>query len=120
MTLEYEITADDYGAFWTYHHEHRAATRRTVRWLQFLCPAMWLILEFQSVRDGQYGSLTFFALLSLVWILALPACYRWSIRRNVKRMAAEGLCRGSIGRQELMAFEDGLTVSNSFSETTTR
>lgn len=35
-------------------------------------------------------------------------------------MAVEGLCRGSVGKQELTVLDDGVTVSNPFFETRTR
>jgi hypothetical protein len=90
MEVEFDLTVDDKVRFNEYHCEHSPAIRR-VKWFSILAGpiAMGLIGIVEYFRYESFTPLIIFWTLGILYGLAMPAYWRWSIRRRTRKLLTE-------------------------------
>ncbi len=128
MTVEYEMTPEDWVAFNLYHHRRSPTARRRYLWSWlfpagvwlFVCTALWHLAD----RGRGTPLQTFLALLPLfvaapIYLLWYPWAYRRNLRRIVAGMMSEGKNRRLFGRHRVTISPDGIAESGEFGQSTT-
>ena len=115
IILEYELSPEDYADWMSFHSARSAFHRGHRRKALLLVPALWLTL---TVLGGlSISGLVTWSLFTAVWMAVLPPYLRWYTRRSVRRLAEQGLTRGSVGPHRLVVDERGIIETTPFSET---
>lgn len=114
ITLEYELTPEDYAEWISFHSGRSPFHRRYRRNALLLVPAIWLAITL-------LGGVTAFELLtwvvfSAIWLGLVPPLLRWQTRRNTTKLAQQGFSRGSVGPHRLRIDERGIVDATPFSE----
>lgn len=128
MTVEFELTPDDWVAFNLYHHRRSPTARR--RYLRsWLFPAaVWLlgcmVLWYLADRGRGTPLQTFLALLPLfvaapIYLLWYPWAYRRNLEKIVAGMVSEGTNRQLFCRHRVTISPDGIAESGEFGRSTT-
>lgn len=128
MTVEYEITKDDVGAFNLYHHRHSPTARRQYLRAWFIpafvglliCSGIWYLADRERGTQWQ----TFLDLLPLfsfgpLYLLYFPWAYRRKLRKIVAGMVSEGHNRGLFSHHRVTISPEGITNSGELAQTST-
>jgi hypothetical protein len=114
LVLEYELTPDDYGAFWSYHFQHSRRLRSSTWKAKLIIPGIWLgILLLGGLGMGE---LVVWLVLTLAWIGGITAYLRWAPPRTVRKAARDTLARGCVGPHRLSIDERGVLDATPFYE----
>lgn len=128
MTVEYEMTPDDWVAFNLYHHRRSPTARRRYLRSWFFAAGVWLLgcLALWHLADRGRGTplQTFLALLPLfiavpIYLVWYPWAYRRNLRRTVAGMVSEGRNRRLFGRHRVTISPRGIAECGEFGESTT-
>ncbi len=128
MTIDYELTKDDFRAFNLHHVRHSPTTRRQYlrAWLSF--PVMWLIictaLWYLADRERGTPMKTFIALLPLysgapLYLIYYPWAYRRTLRKTVDGMMSEGRNGGTARKYRVSISPENVTESTDHVQTST-
>lgn len=119
MTIEYELTPDDYAAFAGYHHSQPAAAAGAQRRLRLGFTIAYLVIFLINLALGPTPGDFIWLILAVLWYALMPRFYRANVRRSVHRIAQQGLCRGSVGPHRLAIKTDGISDTTPHYEWTT-
>lgn len=123
MTIEYEITRQDYLNFNLIFLESSKTARRTLLIQRFLGPILFMILSYVVSIDSDISFwywFTVFAIASVGWIIFFPKHTKRTITKRISKMLDEGDNKGLLGRHELSLAEDGIHVVNDYKDSTTK
>lgn len=121
MSIRYNLTLDDYVAF-TDHHYQQAPSQRTQRsrmkWGCFTTAFMLMLLTLAV--DMSRGVISLWPVILLcIAVSALLFTNRYfqnAIRRQARRLYADGSGRGTLGDHELEIHADGIVDRTHYSE----
>lgn len=119
MTIEYELTPDDYAAFAGYHHSQPGSAGGSQRRLRWGFTIAYLVIFAINLARGPTPGDFVWLILAALWYALMPRLYRASVRRGVHRIAQQGLCRGSVGPHRLAVKPEGITDTTPHYEWTT-
>ena len=119
MTIEYDLTADDYAAFAGYHHSQPGSAGGSQRRLRVGFTIAYLVIFAINLALGPTPGDFIWLILAALWYALMPRFYRASARRGVYRIAHQGLCRGSVGPHRLSIKPEGITDTTPHYEWTT-
>lgn len=109
MTIEFEVTPEDYATFGWYHQSQPGPGAATLKRMRFgfvlVCLAVFVISQALGPEPSNYVWL----LLAVLWYALFPAFIRRSARRSMQRIAEQGICRGSVGPHQLTIGAEGIT-----------
>jgi hypothetical protein len=101
-TVRFEFTQEDFIGFNLYHHQHSSATRRLkVQFVLLFLAAGLAGLVFKLIERESPDSLWVVPIACVGGALIYPWTFRWSLRRNVNAMLAEGRNKGLLGQKEI-------------------
>lgn len=122
MKLHYTVTNEAYFDFNIYHFENSASTRKQIRKTRILPPVTWSITAFTFCGYFFYTQQTIpFALpaallvVSVLWYVFYPACFRKSLEKKLKRWMAQGVGKEFIGDFTLELLEDRIRTTDGIS-----
>jgi hypothetical protein len=127
MTVEYQLTPDDFTTFNLYHFNHSPTARRqyyrglllpVVVWL-----SIWALLWYRTYIDSGAPLQAFLDLLPLLvfvplYLLAYPWLRRRTFRQTVSTMANEGSNRDLFGWHRVSVRDEGITEEGQHSRST--
>jgi hypothetical protein len=109
MQVQYQLTIDDLVAFNLHHTRTSQASRRRIRRSQVYGVITVLIVVLLWPRWGLGLRAAFFVGYSLFLLFGFPAYYRWSVRRNAKKLYSGGGDKGALGNHIVSIDEGGVT-----------
>jgi hypothetical protein len=109
MTIEYDLTPADYAAFAAYHHSFPGAAGGSQRRLRYGFAAAYLAIFAVHLATGVRPRDYVWLALAVLWFVFVPRLYQRFVRRNVQRIAEQGLCRGSVGPHRMIVAAEGIT-----------
>ena len=126
--LRYENTMDDTLAFLEFHYAHSPTIRKQrsqLRWGASLCVFLMAFTTCLALSFVQHSPIDLKALMiscslgAVLMFLLMPALTLRSMRRNSRRLFAEGKQQGLLGEHLLEIENDGLTERTDVNETKT-
>ena len=109
MTIEYELTKDDYIGFNMYHIENSEKIKKTIFFQRYI---MSLILPLAPLiivltTNKTFGQWYFyFIMVWVLWVVFYEKNFKRSIKRKLIKMASKGGANGIIGHHKLTLTED--------------
>lgn len=125
MTIDYEMTRQDYINFNMLHMKRSKSARKSINTQRFLAPIIFILIPF-VISWGNSGDIpmwywfTIFGIAAVCWALFYP---KWVQRETIKRinkMLDEGENKGLSGFQKLSLTEEGIHTENEFKEATAK
>jgi hypothetical protein len=117
IVLEYELKPEDYADWMTFHSGRSSLHRGHRTRALLLLPALWLAL---TVWAGpSVSAFIVWALFTTIWVALLPPYLRRQTRGNMRKLAQQGLSRGSVGPHRLVVDERGIVEITPYSENRT-
>ncbi len=104
MTIEYELTTQDFMDFNLYHYHHSASMKRNLLITRTAIPVLFLLvvlLQSHGSKDPDWYGITMAIVFSILWIVLYPKYLDRAIRRNLTKMMKEGKSEGLLGHREL-------------------
>ena len=115
MTLTYELTPDDYAAYCAHHYSRKGGGRRLLTGMRYGVPVFWFLLVLWSALSGHLNWVDWALLvLGLAWLLFFPKWVQRSSARRMRRIAAEGIRRDSVGPRQLDVTAAGIVEATPF------
>jgi hypothetical protein len=114
MTLNYDVTAEDFIAFNLYHFRHSPALQRQILitriTLSLLVIGLTLGLVYILDRDKQLSLFALFAAVigGALFFLIYPRLIEPNLRKQLEKMLHEGKNDGVIGQQTLALTPEGI------------
>ena len=126
MKLRYTITKESYFDFNLYHFENAASTRKQVRKTRILPPVTWALTAITFAGYFFYKQQTLpialpaaLIVVSALWYVFYPACFRKALERKLKRWMAQGVGKEFMGDFTLELLEDRIRTTDGVSVTET-
>lgn len=114
MTIEYQVTEQDYIHFNFYHCNHSKQAKQA-RWILRYVTAALFVLAFLILYQDRPSAYIVSIVMAGVWIALFPIYYDNHIKRTVKKMIREGKNNDFIGPQKLTLKEDGIEEASPYS-----
>lgn len=122
MKLHYTVTKESYSDFNMYHFENSASTRKQIRKTRVLPPVTWSLTAFTLCGYFLYTQQTVpialpaaLLVVSVLWYLFYPACFRKSLQKKLKQWMAQGVGKEFIGDFTLELLEDRVRTTDGIS-----
>lgn len=109
MTIEYELTTDDYIDFNMYHMDNSEKIKKTIFFQRYI---MSLILPIAPLiiiltTDKTFGEWYFsFVIVWAAWVIFYEKNFKKSIKKKLLKIADKGGANGIIGNHKLTLTED--------------
>lgn len=105
MTIEYDVTEQDYLNFNLYHAGHSRYSKNQTFMLRYGA-ALLMLLAFFVLYRGSMLAVAIGIVFVIMWIVLFPKYYEGLIKRSVKKMISEGKNNDFIGHQRLTLKDD--------------
>ena len=119
MQLDYQIVLEDIAALSLHHARTSKLSRRRMLFMQAWGIFCTLVIVMAWTRGSSVERVVFFIVLCLLWLFAYPLYYRWTIKRNVRKMYAENENKGVLGDHTIVIDPEGVTERSAVGESKT-
>lgn len=120
MTINYELTKQDYIDF-NMHHIATSPTMKRALFIQrFILPILFLVLPIFLIQITDIPLWYWFSVLgtaSVLWIVLYPKSVNRSVAKRISKMISEGSATGIVGTHCLSLTEQGIVDKTEYSET---
>lgn len=120
MTIEYDLTKQDYIDFNISHMKNSKAMKKSMLLQRFLIPVVYLILPVflkNVTRMPLWYWYSVFIIFSLIWIICYPKMIEKSLIKKASKLIDEGKATGIVGHHCLTYTNEGIVDKTEFSET---
>lgn len=111
VSVEFELTRDDWISAVESHARERGASRDQLRRLRLLFGIVLAALVLMLLWEGSTTAAALFAVLGAGWVAATPILARRTRRRQLRRIATEGVGHGTFGRHRVALTDEGILDS---------
>ncbi len=111
MTIQYDLTKEDYIAFNMHHIKSSKTVKKTLFIQQYVLAIIYLIIPF-ILADITGESLMFwlipFIIIFILWIAFYPRYFKGYMKKNIIKMLSEGKNENIFGPVSLILEETGV------------
>lgn len=111
VAVEYELTREDWVAAVARYIQRSGTSRRALRAFRLAFGLAVATLALLLLWDGALAGAIIAALFGAGWVAATPSVTRWSQRRQLRRIADEGVANGTFGRHRVVLTDEGILDS---------
>ncbi|MHB1460188.1 MAG: YcxB family protein [Armatimonadota bacterium] len=119
MTIEYELTMQDYIDYSLYHYHHSASVKRNLLSSRMTVPVMLLLiallLSHRSKTPDPYGY-TMAIIISVLWVVFYPRYWDRVQHQNIIKMVSEGKNDGMFRHHQFTVTSEGLVDETKIGE----
>src|SRR5258708_3287009 len=113
MEIEYDLTVDDYVRFNQFHCDHSPTIRRIRLASMLLGPAaIWSVGFVVYSSRNDLSALVIFGVCGLLYLVAFPYFWRWTLRKRTRKLLAEGPVGEPNDHCSLRIDQDGLHATS--------
>lgn len=111
MTIQYDLTKDDYISFNMHHIKNSKTLKRSLYIQQYVLSLIYIIIPFILIEVTTIPLIFWlipFIVIYILWIALYPRYFKGYIKRNIEKMLDEGDNKSIFGPVSLSLEESGI------------
>ncbi|WP_254842698.1 YcxB family protein [Bacillus sp. MRMR6] len=120
MEIKYNLSEEDYLKFNLFHVKNSETAKKSLKMQRYATPIIYIIIAYVFANLADIPFLyTFlpFAFIGGLWSIFYPKYFYNHIKRQTKKMIAEGKNDGLLGRHTMNLSEEGIVDTTANGET---